>query len=148
MRLVVHNHLPRRRARDNSTEQVNKFGSLDATSFMVVVRNDGVRIPRLEKSFPTKESAEKHKREFDARNPSSQGWRTEILPMSVPSRDYQANMHHFGAVAEWPDGKKSNIYLMAKTLEDAKRQFKSQVNVGGWPKLTNIRLIHAQPEPR
>jgi hypothetical protein len=64
------------------------------------------------------------------------------------SLDYLSNMYQFSGLAEWPDGKKTGMYFMAKTLEEAKQRFKSQVNSGGWPKITNVKLAKTRPEPR
>ena len=62
--------------------------------------------------------------------------------------DYLTSMHHFSATAEWPDGKKTQLYLMAPSLEDAKKQYKAQTNAGGWPKITGIKQAQVKPEPR
>lgn len=64
------------------------------------------------------------------------------------SLDYLTSMHHFSATAEWPDGKKTQLYLMAPSLEDAKKQYKAQTNAGGWPKITGIKQAQVKPEPR
>jgi hypothetical protein len=55
--------------------------------------------------------------------------------------DYMPNMLHFGCTAEWPDGRKTNLYTMAEDLGKAKKALANQQNLGGWPKLTNFRQV-------
>jgi len=68
----------------------------------------------------------------------------ELAPGRAMVRDYRIGAVTFGATAKWPDGHESNSYVMASSLEEAKKRFAETVNKGGWPKLTNIRSVQTR----
>lgn len=131
--IVLHNYLPRRWTRDYITESNGKFTvHSEAGKPMGTYGNRAEAKKRLGQI--------EYFKHHDSRA-------TEQVNR-FGSLDYQANMHHFKAEAEWPDGTKTHLFLMAPTMENAKKQYKAQVNAGGWPKITGIKQAQVKPEPR